>query len=150
MKTLKLVSLFLFFASFSFAGNDADWQLYKSEKGVQVFYKKIQCELKSDPAYMDTNQELVVFKLVNTGNKKVTVSWIFDIWFGSTCRTCNFTKEQDNPYFYSFVLNPGQTIEGNCESTQKSGLMLFSSFYKKDPSKNNPMTKFDLRGFSVK
>ncbi|HBX52509.1 MAG: hypothetical protein A2275_03300 [Bacteroidetes bacterium RIFOXYA12_FULL_35_11] len=150
MKTLKLIPFLFFLVSISFAGNDTDWQLSKSEKGVQVYFKKIQCDLKSDPAYMDPHQELVVFKLVNTGNKKVTVSWTFEIWFGANCRSCNLKNEQGNPYSHSFELNPGQTIEGNCESPQKSGLMLFSSFYKKDPSKNNPMTKFELKGFSVK
>ncbi|MBI5217978.1 MAG: hypothetical protein HY958_03505 [Bacteroidia bacterium] len=145
-KIFLLIVGILGFICFAFSSNDG-WTLYKSENGVQIYHKKIQCE---NTANVENSQEMVAFKFVNTTDKEVTVNWCFDIWFGANCRTCGLPKDQKTNYIHSINLKAGQTLDGTCKDPVSSGLVLFSGFYKRDAGKNNPMTKFEMNDFSVK
>lgn len=148
MKTLFLsLASILFFSSFTlFAGND-EWTLYKTENGVQVFSKVIPCTTKADPNYADPNQEFLIFKIVNTNKNKMSVSWNYEVWYDGNCRTCGIKDKNNSEYAHKITLKGGETIEGNCQSDLKSGLMLFNGFQKKENSKK--LSKFEMSNLTV-
>lgn len=141
MKTIILSGILALMinSGLSFAGND-DWTLYKSIDGVQIYSKVILCGASSDPA--NSNKEIMVFKFVNNNAKDVSVSWIFDVWYGGNCRTCGLKDDQKRDYSHILTIKSNQTIEGSCNDKLNTGLMLNSGVQNKADQKK--LTKFDM------
>ena len=137
---------FMFIISTSFAGTD-EWIHYKSVDGVQVYSKVIPCTVSSDPAYTNPNQEIMVFKIVNTNAKEVSVSWDFDVWYGTSCRTCGMKGNQKKEYTHTLNVKANQTIEGTCSDKLNSGLMLYSGVKNKENQKK--LAKFEMNNLII-
>lgn len=148
MKTILLLGLlaFMFNISRTFAGNDG-WTQYKSVDGVQIYSKVIPCTISSDPAIKNSNQEIMIFKFVNTTAKEVSVDWVFDVWYGNNCRTCGLKANQKKDYTHNLKLKANQTIEGTCSDKLDSGLMLLSGVQNKENQKK--LTKFEMNNLIV-
>lgn len=148
MKTNLLFGIlaFLFSSGIIIAGNEG-WTLYKSIDGVQIYSKVIPCSASSDPAQTNANHEIMIFRFVNTTDKEVSVSWIFDVWYGNNCRTCGLKADQKKDYTHYLKLKANQTIEGTCTDKLNSGLMLLSGKLNKENQKK--LTKYEMNNLTI-
>lgn len=113
------------------------WASYKTFAGVQVDYKYGECA--SGPM---RHQEVVFFKFTNTTDKALTFHWTVEFYMDGECANC---ERIDNPqYSHELALAPGQSIEGDCNSSGNQALYLFSRWYDKIPG----MTDTHLTDFN--
>lgn len=54
---------------------------------------------------------------------------------------------QNSDYAHQFTLKAGETLEGDCKSDLKSGLMLFNGYQKKENTRK--LSKFDMTNLKV-
>lgn len=97
----------LFFTSSVFAQNSNEWQIVKSQNGIEYYSKITGCEIRPNTVY-----DYVVFKIVNTNTYAVDLNLGFEIHFEEGCNGCDDDLESS----ISLHLNPGESIESSCSS----------------------------------
>jgi hypothetical protein len=106
-QTISFLMLVFFASVFSFA--QAEWTLFQSSNGVEIYTKEVVCS----PAGNDVLAEMIIIKVINkTGNAK-NISWQYDLYYNHQCKTCG-----NDEYQINFELNGYQTIEGICRTLQ--------------------------------
>ena len=146
MNFIRVISLVVFFGislpSISFSQEKVyEWTEFKSEKGVFVYYKYANC----DPS-IGYDTESILLRIQNSTPKQILIDWNMEIYFNEKCTTCNNGDESN----YRFVLNPNQSIEGNCKIGGDGRLKVFTKFT--DPQyklHQNSFSKFLFKDFKV-
>jgi hypothetical protein len=101
-----LLLLCILFTAFSFAGNDEQWELYKSVDGVEIYYTKQNCD---DPAN-GLFQSYLIFKYVNTNSEEVELNYVINYtWNGHYYAGAN----SDEPV-HTFSIPANSEVEGTC------------------------------------
>lgn len=143
MKLIKrfISILMLFFCASGFSSAQAEWTLFQSSNGVEIYTKEIVCS----PAGNDVLAEMIIFKVTNkTGNTK-NISWQYDLYYNQQCKTCGKDEYQIN-----FDLNGYQTIEGICRSKQGlPNLYIHKKFVNKIIN-TEELTEFNLSELTIK
>lgn len=129
MKKL-LILLFTVFSFTSFS-QDVNWENYSEKDGVIINKGMIDCN----------GNELLTFKITNTNNQKVVISWYQEVWVDGVCKQDGKTEE----YFRTLTLNANEIVEGSCSFNK--------SFYigskVKRGNKVMTLTSFSLNNISV-
>ena len=125
--------LILLFTVFSFASfsQDVNWENYSQKDGVIINKGMIDCN----------GNELLTFKITNTNNQKVVISWYQEVWVDGVCKQDGKTEE----YFRTLTLNANEFVEGSCSFNK--------SFYIGSKIKRGnrvmTLTSFSLNNISV-
>lgn len=117
--------------------HNTNWKLLKSENGIEIYYKYIECHLQREYP-----QEKLLLKFNNTTGTSAFIKWQNLLWYNGKCQTCN--KEIE--YSYQIELAPHSNIEGKCNNN--NGLSIFSKFIKRNNS--SVLTKFDVKIITIK
>ena len=127
----KLLILLLTVSSFSSFSQDVNWKNYSEKDGVIINKGMIDCN----------GNELLTFKITNTNNQKVVISWYEEVWVDGVCKQDGKSSE----YFKILTLNPNEIVAGSC-SFQKS--FYIGSKVKRGNSVMT-LTSFSLNNISV-
>ncbi len=133
--SILLVLMGLSFMSFNKANQ---WNLYKQSKGIQIYYKLTNCDDIKNGLF----QNYILYKVVNTTNYNIDISWKNEVWYNNHCTSCGQNKENKRVKLH---LKANETIIGNCKN---SNLSLFAE-YKNHP-KVDKLTKFEIIDLSIK
>ncbi len=114
----KILS-FLFVFSSWIAISQSEWNEYSSIDGVNIFSKDSDCYPSDMPS-----QKVILFKIENTTNTAVKISWNVRVWYNGKESINNVAPEERT---VSFSLDANQTLEGDCALTKKN-LYLYKQF----------------------
>ena len=127
----KLLILLLTVLSFTSFSQDVNWENYSEKDGVIIKKGIIDCN----------GNELLTFKIINTNNQQVVVSWYQEVWVDGVCKQDGKTEE----YFRTLTLNANEIVEGSCSFNK--------SFYIGSKVKRGnrvmTLTSFSLNNISV-
>jgi hypothetical protein len=127
----KLLILLLTVSSFSSFSQDVNWKNYSQKDGVIINKGMIDCN----------GNELLTFKITNTNNQKVVISWYEEVWVDGICKQDGKSSE----YFRTLTLNPNESVAGSC-SFQKS---FYIGSKVKRGNRVMTLTSFSLNNISV-
>ena len=137
--TIFIISLFLL-ASTSVA--QENWQLLRSENGIEVYYKNQMCEPEAG-----FDQEKVILKVVNTTVVSKTIEWDIHMWYNAVCKTCDV---QTGEYHKTISLAANEEQQGSCSVYSNFDLCVFVQFTDVNYTGNKQvLTKFELANFLV-
>ena len=137
--TIFIISLFLL-ASTSVA--QENWQLLRSENGIEVYYKNQMCEPEAG-----FDQEKVILKVVNTTVVSKTIEWDIHMWYNAVCKTCDV---QTGEYHKTISLAANEEQQGGCSVYSNFDLCVFVQFTDVNYTGNKQvLTKFELANFLV-
>lgn len=134
-KSLSFLALVLFsFFVISHTHEQDLWKDYHNSDQLKVSFKSFQCidEING------TDHNYILLKFENKTTEKISVSFKQELWYDNLCVNCESTTSE---YKKTIILNPNETIEGNCAS--KSDLKIFQNM----PSglTKRALTKFELK-----
>ena len=137
--TILIISLFLL-AITSVA--QENWQLLRSENGIEVYYQNQMCEPEAG-----FDQEKVILKVVNTTVVSKTIDWDIHMWYNAVCKTCDVDTGE---YHKTISLAANEEQQGGCSVYSNFDLCVFAQFtdinYTGD---KQVLTKFELANFLV-
>ena len=143
MKNTFLTLILFFITSITSVAQSSDWTLYKTIDGVKIFTKESDCVFK-DGSNMD--QTVILFKLENTTNKDIMVSWTLRVWYNEKEMINYGDPNQRN---YSFIVDSNKSIEGDCSQLSNTkNLYLYKKFIKFKNSAS--LTRFEFENLTVK
>lgn len=134
LKNLLILGLLMLAPLFS---NAQQWTEYAEVDGVKIFESEIECRENNIPP-----QLAVIFKVVNTTNKQITIEWDLQIWYNDVAHE----NDSDAENHMSITLEPNQSIEGDC-LTPSGALYIYKDFlvYKA----KQKLTQFELQNITV-
>lgn len=136
---ILFVLLIAFSASaFTPSTSSNDWKLYKEIQGVQVFTKVNSCKLE----HTKNSANYLIFKYVNTTDKKVRISGRVDAYYNGICRSCGLNSP--NEYEFSIDIKPNSTQKGNCSDELKAFKLYYGQL-----DKDADLSKFELSNVAV-
>ena len=141
MKYISVFILFLFvFSMKSYAQNN--WTLKQQKDGISIFTKEVFCDVNKG-----FSRDLVLFKMINTNNVDVQVSFKINRWIDNLCLNCNSNSSE---YYISYDIQANQTIEGDCENFRSNNLSLFVKF-NDDNYLNTPkvLTNYSIENLQI-
>lgn len=103
---LMMIALISFSAYGQSNGNN-EWQLVKSQNGVNFYGMTIECETGVQG---EKPSLYAVLKIENTSASAKKVYYSFGLEFTEGCSGC----DQDSEFSHVLELNANQTIEGSC------------------------------------
>lgn len=136
MRAIKLLitALFIQVVNLSFA--QTDWKLFQEEEGLRIEVKDVECNTENV-----SNQRLVLLRFTNTTSEKRQFTWKVEVWRNDICMNCH--KINSGEYTREVVLEPGESIEGTCDSKDNKALYIFGHFIELVPG----MTEQHLTAF---
>lgn len=137
MKTLALL-ISLLFCSISTFSQEADWKIYISQNGVNIYTKEIDCFAKNIP-----DQIAIIIKVENTTGDRIQLEWDRAIWYNDILATDNTTDGENHMIL---EVNGNSFVEGSCD-TPRGPLYIYKDFitYQTDTK----LTKFELHNLQV-
>ena len=140
MKTTILIISLLLLAITSVA--QENWQLLRSENGIEVYYKNQMCEPEAG-----FDQEKIILKVVNTTVVSKTLDWDIHMWYNAVCKTCDVQTEE---YHKTISLAANEQQQGGCSIYSNFDLCVFVQFTDVNYTGNKQvLTKFELANFLV-
>ena len=137
--TIFIISLFLL-AITSVA--QENWQLLRSENGIEIYYKNKMCEPEAG-----FDQEKVILKVVNTTVVSKTLDWDIHMWYNAVCKTCDV---ETGEYHKTISLAANEEQQGGCSVYSNFDLCVFVQFTDINYTGNKQvLTKFELANFLV-
>ncbi|MFN6037929.1 MAG: hypothetical protein ACK452_05635 [Bacteroidota bacterium] len=120
--------------------NLSDWKLIHSSDDLKISFKSSDCLL--DNAF---KQRWFLLEFKNTSASKIKVTWDLELLDeNKKCVTCS----QDNgEYQYSLILEPNQTLRGECASKCGPELRVVSKILDVKTSMSYP--EFNLKNVKV-
>ena len=130
MRTILLSVVMLF--SCYFYAQENTWEIYKEIDGVIIEKTSIECH----------DNEIMTFKITNTNNYKVIISWYEETWINDVCKQDGMSQE----HYKSLTLSADSSVEGDC--TFKESFYIGSKILR--GNKELILTDFDLNNIIVK
>ena len=119
--------------------SDDNWTLYKSVDGIEIRYKATDCTF----ATTNWEQRWFLLQITNTNADSRTIEWDTHIYVGNQCKTCGNSGE----YHKTFVVDGGETVEGECSLSGDRNLTIFIQF--NDKPNNEVYDRFELENIMV-
>ena len=146
MKKLKFITsillLLILQSGFSQVQPNKTWTDYLTHEGVKIEYKYAPCNTANI-----NNQVLALFKFTNTTSNKVQLVWNEERWVSNVCSNCNQVNSLENTM--TIILEPNQTIEGDCTTKEYKERYIFSNFIKLCPGMSKKhLTDFKFRNLT--
>lgn len=138
--------IYIFMPILMLAGNDGvnintikseNWQLYKTQDGVQVYYKLNEC----NDIHNGIHKQVIAIKLVNTNSYEVRIQWKNELWYNDNCYTCG----QDKENYVKRMLNPDESLESNCDTNVDLNIFVKYLNYNDKPE----LKKFEFKNIKV-
>jgi hypothetical protein len=118
---------------------DGNWQTFKSEKGITLSYKRLECHNPSQ----GTHYERVLFRIWNDNPTAVRVSWDRKYWYDlNECHNCTDNRLENHS---ELVLSPGQILESTCARDVEELCLTTARL----DGRARPMVAFDFANFTV-
>jgi hypothetical protein len=130
-----LIAVFLF----SFSKAETEPKVIFQNNFVKITSSTEQCHDNQNGIH----QEYTFLSLQNLSSQKLEVSYKKELWYDGKCINCIKSSEE---YKFKVVLEPNQTLSGNCTKKEKA-LSIFSKFLN---MKKAELTKFELRNIEIK
>lgn len=130
-----LMAVFLF----SFSKAETEPKVIFQNNFVKITSSTEQCHDNQNGIH----QEYTFLSLQNLSSQKLEVSYNKELWYDGKCINCIKSSEE---YKFKVVLEPNQTLSGNCTKKEKA-LSIFSKFLN---MKKAELTKFELRNIEIK
>jgi hypothetical protein len=130
-----LMAVFLF----SFSKAETESKVIFQNNFVKITSSTEQCHDNQNGIH----QEYTFLSLQNLSSQKLEVSYNKELWYDGKCINCIKSSEE---YKFKVVLEPNQTLSGNCTKKEKA-LSIFSKFLN---MKKAELTKFELRNIEIK
>ncbi len=108
MNSIFCAILFSLMGTLNLFSQTNEWELVKTQEGINVFSQIMTCEVEGAPNSFD----YVVFKVENTTVNQLTVGLHFEIYFEEGCNGCDGSEETST----ALVLEPGGFIESTCSN----------------------------------
>jgi len=118
MRYLLLSSFFIWISFLSFS--QENWTLVQEEDFLKIEVKDVICTVNN------REQKLFLFRYTNTSNQKRVYSWQIESWRNNQCVNCH--KIDSGEYDRELTLEPGESVEGGCDSKDYKALYLFGNF----------------------
>ena len=139
---LFLVFIFLFENSSAQKNN---WNVYFENEQISISYKSMKCDYKEM-----FDQELIVLKVNNFTEEKITIQWETELWYDDVCINCETENEE---YRSIITIDKQETLTGSCYLDNK--LRIFSKFtnnLEEMPglTKIVELTKFELKNIIIR
>ena len=99
------------------ASIDSEWNFFQEVKGIKFYVKR---EVKSSMGRLDV--DYLIFKLENTSNKDLDVSYSPVVYYNLGCNGCN-----SNEFYRNIVVPAHSSIEGNLSNPNFPVVMLLSN-----------------------
>jgi hypothetical protein len=130
--------LFAFLFTISSFGQDANWKLYSSIDGIEIYTTDSDCYAANIP-----DQKAIIIKVVNTTNDDLTVEWDKYIWYNDKLVTDNVS---DNENHFTIDVKKNSSQEGSCD-IPRGPFYIYKDFitYKTDTK----LSKFELQNITV-
>ena len=142
---MKKILFFIFLSLVFFvnAQSQDEWVLAKQKKGISIYTKEIFCDVEKS-----FNRDLVLFKMVNSTNVELQISFKLNRWINGICLNCNLNYEE---YYRTYSILPNQTIEGSCLNFRQSNLSLFVKFNDDNYNNTDPkvLTEYTIENLTV-
>lgn len=122
---------------FGFQSSDSNWKDYFQNDEIRIEVKTEACNNVKD----GINNSYVLLRVSNKTNNKIQVSFFKESWYDGSCYNCNKDKQE---YMTEIVLNPNETIEGDCKSTKNLKIL-----HSMQNGSKKVLTKFDLKDLKV-
>lgn len=119
MKYISVFILFIFFCSLK-SNSQNSWDLKQQKEGISIFTKNVFCDVNQG-----FDRDLILFKIVNSNNNDIQVSFKLNRWVDNVCLNCNSNSSED---YRSYNIQASQTIEGDCDNFRLTNLSLFVKF----------------------
>lgn len=140
MKTIFLSLIVTALSLAAFSQNDT-WQKIYSGNGVEFFSKKTECH----DVQNGIHEEYYIIQIHNISNNTIKLKWNYHLWNNETCLNC---KENNSDIkHFELTLQPGESVEGNCDKKAQKGLLVFSRFLQRKTA--NPVTHFTVENVNV-
>ena len=140
-RPLSLITILLMGVFYSF-GQPNNWKQYKDDSFLRFEVKTTLCEVNK------REQFLVLLKLTNISNEKRTYTWKVNQWRNNECVNCSNNNEEQ---FVSITLNPGEKIEGSCDSKLNKATYIFDHYLKwVEGMTKQTLTNFEFVNISSK
>lgn len=123
---------------------DGSWQLLHEQNGVRMETMQVECDM--NPSF---DQEVILLRIINRGDKAVLVDWDVLLWYGGVCKTCDDPRGE---YHRTIKLGAGELREADCSEFVDQTYRLFVRFT--DPAYRNlknqqVLTKYEIANFKV-
>ena len=119
-------------------GQDADWKLYSSVDGVEIYTMETDCYAPNIP-----DQKAIIIKVVNTTKTDLKVEWDQAIWYNDKLVTDNVS---DGEHHMTVEVEKGSSEQGDCE-VPYGALYLYKDFITYQA--NTKLTNFELQNIKV-
>lgn len=136
--SLMLVTLLSTVFSSTYA---QEWNLYKSQGGVDFFYAYADCEMQKG-----FDQRRMLFKYVNNTNHSVQISFDQEIYYNGSCMNCDQVGLPE--YHQSFELDANEVRQGTCDLYEQQSNYLMVKFLNV-ANRQAVLTQFELRNINV-
>lgn len=117
-----------------------EWTVISTEKSVEIDYKIADCD-----AEIGYDKELVLLKVTNNSDHKVELKWHSHLYYNGVCKTCDFPEE----YSVSIILEPNESLSGDCTVNSDSRLTLFCKFLDSNYKGKSQLTNFELKNIQI-
>lgn len=124
-KSLAFISLFAGLSAFSQVElkRSAEWALFYEDDKISFYSVTTDCIRPQDGIYA----EYVMLRAVNKTSSPVEVIFFTDTYFDGGCTNCDHSIYDRKR---TITLQPGESLEGNCEPGLNLGLEVFSKWLK--------------------
>lgn len=141
---MKYISVFILFLLFFSLKSNAQnsWSLNQEKEGVSIFTKDVFCDV-----IQGFDRDLILFKIVNTNNNDIQVSFKLKRWVDNVCLNCNSNSSED---YRLYNIQASETIEGDCDNFRSTNLSLFVKF-NDDNYSNTPkvLTNYSIENIQI-
>lgn len=103
-----------------FTFSQEDWTVVQEEDFLRIEVKDVICSINN------REQKLYVFRYTNTSDESRHYTWQIESWRNNQCVNCH--KIDSGEYDRELTLEPGESVEGGCDSKDDKALYLFGNF----------------------
>lgn len=114
-----------------------NWEFLYDVEGVNFFYKN--CEFHDD--YNGIHTEYVIFRIENTRDDNVVVSYDLQMYYNNECFNCNSIGKKE--YHLEKTVFANDFLESCCGADRIKGMSMCSRFLQFEV-KETVLTKFEL------
>jgi hypothetical protein len=125
VKKLSIAILLIGLSVASISSTTLDWEFVIENNDIEFYQSH---DILSDPS-RDVSKDVIVYKVTNTSESDVVVSWTNELYYDGICSSCG----SQNEHRYSLNLKAGESIVGEANDKSK-GLSIFKGFVNNHPS----------------
>ena len=116
-----------------------DWVTYLDNQECRIEYKRTDCNENSG-----LDQQYIFLRFTNKTQNQLNLNWEMDLFYNGGCKTCSVDE-----YQWQYILEPSESVEGECAIGAENKLRLFSKFIDANYSNNSELTGFKFSNLYI-